>query len=411
MRWGQAGRHSRSRVLDLIRSSGQISRVELARASGLNDATISQLVRQMITDNLVIETGFSRSTGGKPRTLLDLNRSAHHAIGVSLDYERLTFVVTDLSGHLVGRSTVEGPGQEHPRAVVPRLASEVTRLLNDLQVDRSSVVGVGLASPGPLDSSTGSLQGQRLLSRWNSFPLEDQLERQCGYPVVLDNDATCAALGEHWTSRRGPAAPVSATVYMADGIGCGILIDGAVFHGTSGNVGEIGHVTLDATGPQCSCGSRGCVELYASPRAVVAKAMVEDQLVHELRLRPGQDATRTNYATIAKAAARGHVQCQALISEAATYLGDGIVILSNILDLDEVYLSGPGFADAGAIYAHCIQQRLAAGTFMRNIHPVQVKISHIGTDAAALGAAALVLQQKITPHSAVASLRRPANPT
>lgn len=408
MRQGQVGQHSRSRVLDLIRSSGQISRVELARASGLNDATISHLVRQMIADNLVIETGFSGSTGGKRRTLLDINSGARHALGVSLDHDRLTFVVTDLSGHLVGRSTLDGPKQEHPSTVVSRLAVEVTRLLSDVQVDRSTVIGVGVASPGPLDSSTGSLQGQRLLPRWNSFPLEDQLERQCGLPVVLDNDATCAALGEHWTSRRGPAAPVSATVYMADGIGCGILIDGAVFHGTSGNVGEIGHITLDVNGPYCSCGARGCVELYASPRAVVAEALAQDRLVHELQLNPSQDVTRANYARIAKAAARGHPLCEALLGDAATHLGAGVVALSNILDLDEVYLSGPGFTDAGAIYARVIQQRLDGATFMRDIHPVRVKISHIGTDAAALGAAALVLQQEITPHSATASLRRPA---
>lgn len=402
----QSGDHTRSMILDYIRASGQISRVELAAKSELTEATISNVVRKLLAEGLVVETGFSESTGGKRRTLLDINSASRYAVGVALDRERLTFVVTDLSGRLVGSMMSNGTGDAGPEDVSGRIAQQIDALLHDVQVDRASVVGIGIASPGPLDSTRGVLRGLKPAPAWRDFPLEERLEQLSGLRVVLDNDATCAALGEHWTSRRATPAPVSATVYMADGIGCGILIDGSIFHGTSSNAGELGHISLDMNGPECHCGSRGCVELYANPAVIAARALEDPKLVDYLGLDRDETASRATFGRIVKAAARGHAPSHALISEAALYLGMGIVTLSNILDLDEVYLSGPGFSDAGAIYAQVIQRQLDAGTFMRGIHPVSVKISHMGTEAAALGAAALILQQEITPHSAASARRR-----
>lgn len=395
----QAGDLTRSTILGYIRSSGRTSRVELATRSGLTEATISNVVRRLIADGLVVETGLSEPTGGKRRTLLDIVRASRSAVGVSLDRERLTFVVSDLSGRTVGSAMMRGTGDDDPMAVVARIAHQVDSLLDNVQIDPASVVGIGVASPGPLDSGNGVLRGRKPTTEWRDFPLREQLAQTSGRRVVVDNDATCAALGEYWSSRTPAVAPISATVYMADGIGCGILVEGTVFHGASSNPGEIGHITLDVNGPTCGCGSRGCVELYASPAAVSARALLDSELVERLGLDPDPGASRANFGRIATAATRGDPSSHTLIADAARHLGTGIVTLTNILDLDEVYLSGPGFADAGAIFATVVQQRLDSGTFMRGIHSVRVSMSHLGTEAAALGAAALILQQEIAPHS------------
>lgn len=394
-----SGDLTRSIILDYIRSSGRTSRVELATRSGLTESTISNVVRRLIADGLVVETGLSEPTGGKRRTLLDIERTSRYAVGVSLDRERLTFVVTDLSGRTVGGAMMRGTGDEDPVAVVARIAHQVDSLLDNVQIARASVVGIGLASPGPLDSANGVLRGRKPTAQWRDFPLREQLTETSGMLVIVDNDATCAALGEYWSSRTPAVSPISATVYMADGIGCGILVEGTVFHGASSNPGEIGHITLDVNGPTCGCGSRGCVELYASPAAVSARALLDPELVERLGLDLDSGAGRANFGRIATAATRGDIASHTLISDAARHLGMGIVTLTNILDLDEVYLSGPGFADAGAIFATVIQQQLDGGTFMGGIHSVRVSMSHVGTEAAALGAAALILRQEIAPHS------------
>jgi predicted NBD/HSP70 family sugar kinase len=402
----KSANRTRSVILDQIRASGKISRVELAASVGFTEATISNAVRRLITDGIVLETGFSESTGGKRRILLDINRSSRHALGVSLDRAVITLVVTNLAGELVGSTEVEGTADEDPESVVRRIAVVGDELIRSLSIDPTSVVGIGVASPGPLDTATGVLRGRQPDPVWRGFPLEQRLEAVSGMPVVLDNDATCAALGEYWTRREGPTPSVSATVYMSDGIGCGILIDGRIFHGTSSNAGEMGHITINIDGPLCQCGARGCVEVYASPAAVMARALEDPALVAQLGLVVDETVGRANFDRIAEAAMNGHEASRAIIAGAAGYLGRGIVTLSNILDLDEVHLSGPGFAGAGPIYVGVVQQYLDSGTFMRGIHPVKVTISNIGTEAAALGAAALILQQEITPHSAVGLRRR-----
>jgi predicted NBD/HSP70 family sugar kinase len=395
-------------ILDLIRAHGRISRVELATLTGFTESTISSTVREIIADGLVLETGFSESTGGKRRTLLGINHSARHGVGLTIDRERLTYVVTDFAGELVGSLTAEGTGEAHPDDVIVRIAAEVKSLLRDLQVDPASVVGIGVASPGPLDGRAGVLRGRQPTPEWSGYPLRGRLEDISGYPVTLDNDATCGAVGELWTSRRGAPRPVSATVYMADGIGCGILIDGRAFHGTSANAGELGHISLDQKGPECPCGGRGCVEVYASPAAVVARAWKNQALIRRLEL-DADRGHRGNFARIVKAAARGDEECLELVTFSARHLAQGVVTLCNILDLDEVFLSGPGFCDGGAIYSRVIQDGLDAATFMRSVHPVRVDVANIGSEAAALGAATLILQQELTPHSVLRSTGR--NPT
>ena len=395
---------TRSEILEQIRSSVRISRVELAEKTGFTEATISTVVRRIIEEGLVVEAGYSESTGGKRRTLLDIDRSARYGVGVSLARDRITAVVADLAGQPVGTSRRDGADDLEPDLVIARVVEQVDELIEELGIDRDRIVGIGVAGAGPLDAASGTLQGRQPSPVWRGYALEERLERASGMRVVLDNDATCAALGEHWTDRRGAVPAVSATVYMDDGIGCGILIDGTVFHGMSSNAGEVGHISLESDGPPCHCGSRGCVEVYASPAAVSARALQDLELVDELGLVPRADR-RDNFEAVAIAAASGHRDALALIEDAASYLARGIVVLSNILDLDEVHLSGPGFAAAGELYAAVAQRHLDAGTFMRRIHPVRVHVSNIGADAAAIGAAALILQHELTPHTAVFSRR------
>lgn len=395
---------TRSLVIDGIRSAGEISRVELAGRTGLTEATISTVVRKAIDDGLVIEVGQGVSTGGKRRTILAINSSARHAVGVSLARSRIALVLTDLSGVVIAVSESEGARDTDPITVTERLAGTIATFLEAHDIDPRSVVGVGVASPGPLDCAAGELRGLQPGPLWRGFALEERLEKLTGLKVLLDNDATCAALGDYWTTLRSASPPVSATVYMADGIGAGILVDGRVFHGSSSNPGELGHISLDINGPQCHCGAQGCVEVFASPAAVAAAAMRHPHLVASLKL-SDPDVDRRTFEAVATAAISGDEIARGLIEASATYLGAGIVTLSNLLDLDEIHLSGPGFAIAGEIYADVVRDMLRRGTFMRSIHSVTVTLSELGVDAAAIGAAALVMQHQITPHSAISSRR------
>jgi predicted NBD/HSP70 family sugar kinase len=237
---------------------------------------------------------------------------------------------------------------------------------------------------------------------WEDFAVKEALEAASGFAVFLENDSACAALGEFWAGRI-PATQDFATLYMATGIGCGLVIRGSVYGGASSNAGEIGHMIIDVNGPDCWCGSRGCLEMLAAPLAVVQRALADPELARSLRLSGLPSELRIDFAMIARAAAQGDVKCVALIEESAVYLAKALISLTNLVDLDRLYLAGPGFADAGSIYYRIVREQLDSLAFMRSVHPVHVELSEVGLESAALGAAAVALQSELTPHHKVSA--------
>ncbi|KQQ22045.1 hypothetical protein ASF48_02110 [Rathayibacter sp. Leaf299] len=402
-RIGPSSENTRSAILDMVRSSGTVSRIELAEMSGLTATSITRIVKSLIEDRLVIETGFSDSTGGKRRSLLELNPRARYAVGVSLDDERLTYVVVDLGGSVVGQLVSAGIGKSAPADVVPRVAEELEQLFRQLDIPPADVVGVGVAGAG-LDLDTGAGRLSLTADEWDSFAVREALETRIGLPVVRDNDAACAALGQFWVGRI-PATEDFATLYMSNGFGLGLMVGGSVSRGASSNVGEIGHMVVDLDGPDCWCGAQGCLEMVAAPRAVVARALEDAALAAELDLSGDDDRLRHDFNAVARAAASGEARCRALIERSASAVAAAVLSTVNLLDLDRLFLAGPGFADAGAVYVRSVRDRVTRLARARAVHSVQVELSDPGLDAAAIGAATLALQHVLLPHTRIERLR------
>ncbi|WP_298460743.1 ROK family transcriptional regulator [uncultured Cellulomonas sp.] len=396
-RLGPSSENTRSAILDLVRSGGTVSRIELAEISGLTPASITRIVKSLLDEGLLVETGFGDPTGGKRRSLLELNLRARYAVGISLDVARLTYVVADLGGTVVGQLISPGIGQAAPSVTIPRIADELRVLFRQLDLPTEAIVGVGVAGAG-LDLGAGTAGWSATTDEWDSFSVQEALQQRIGLPVVRDNDAACAALGQYWAGRI-PATQDFATVYMSKGFGMGMMVAGGVSRGASSNVGELGHMVLDLGGPPCWCGSRGCLEILAAPQAVVGRAMSVPGLAVELGLRGDEEHLREDFDAIARAAAGGREPALTLIEDSARIVATALLSVVNLLDLDLLYLAGPGFADAGAIYVRCIRADLARLARTRGVHAVTVELANPGVDAAAVGAAALALQYVLMPHA------------
>jgi predicted NBD/HSP70 family sugar kinase len=394
---GATAVETHSAILDLIRSSGVVSRIELADRSGLTGASISRIVKQLLLDGLIVETGFGDRTGGKRRTLLQLNPQSRHAVGVSLDFAGITYLVTDLSGKMTARLDAEGIGHASPGTVITRIAAELEALVTSAGVDRDTLMGIGMAVAGRQDSAHHVLRSNPDATEWELFDLEKTLSAAADLPVVVENDSTCAAIGEFWVGRI-PASADFATVYMATGFGLGLVTNGDIYRGSSSNVGEIGHMILDVNGPPCWCGSRGCLEMLAAPARIVERALAQRGLAEELGLRGDPGSVREDAALVAQAAAADHEQAVPVIEESAFYLSKALVSVTNLLDLDQIILAGPGFGAAGEIYVRQIWQDLERLSFVRAVHPTKVGLSKSSDISAALGAASLVLHSRLTPH-------------
>lgn len=382
---------SRGVVLDLIRSQGPISRVELAEATGMTQATMSTVVRELIGNELVRETGRGESTGGRNPVLLDINATARFAIGIQLGSESNTYVVVNLVGAIVGRMRTVGVGSADPTVMISVIAREIDGMLARLGIDKDRTLGVGIVAPGPLDLARGVVLGPPHMTAWNNVPIRTMLSGVVELPVLLDNDATAAAIGDFWGGDLGSSIS-HATIYMGAGIGAGILIDGTVYRGASSNTGELGQ--LSVTGPS---GKSVTLESVADPRAIIEAARARPNAAEHLGVL-GEDEFE-DFKSIARAAVHGDDLAIELIGISASHLATGVVAMANLFDLDSVSLAGPAFSIAGPFYVRAITDRLLNDFFARDQHGIRVQLSTHASDAAAVGGAALVLQTMLAPRT------------
>ncbi|WP_030601319.1 ROK family transcriptional regulator [Streptomyces fulvoviolaceus] len=332
--------HNAALVLDLLRTAGGegISRLELAERTGLTPQAVSKITGRLREEGLATEAGHRASTGGKPRTVLRLVPGAGHAVGLHLDRDESTVVLCDLTGAVVAarRSPLDlGAGAE---AVVEGAAREVEALLSEGTSD-ASVLGVGVALPGPLDHSRGVLRRVTGFPEWDGFPLRDALERRLGVPVVVDKDTNAAALG----LAVGGAGESFAYLHLGTGLGAGLVIGGAVHRGARTGAGEFGHQVIQLDGPVCGCGNRGCIE------ALCLAAVAREE-----------------------------------VGEAARVLGAGAANLVGLLDIDLVLLGGRTVAADPETFVRGVAAVLDARARSADAVPVRVASGGVAEGAAQL---------------------------
>ncbi|MCA1188416.1 ROK family transcriptional regulator [Saccharopolyspora sp. 6T] len=395
----RVGGFNRAVVLDAIRANGGVSRVELARRTGLTAQTMSNIVRALMADGLVTEDGHAPSTGGKRRVMLRVVPDAYQSVGLHLDPERITGVLLDLDGRVRARSTRRVAAGASPDAVVGALARTVGHLVRrstaasteDGEVEGGRVLGVGLAVPGPVDDAHRRVFSPPNLPGWPEVPLADLVEERAGLPVVMDNDATAAAIGERWSGGAERSGSF-VYVYLGSGVGLGVVLGDQVYRGLSGNAGEVGHLPT-GTGKECACGKRGCLEAYCSMRAVVAEWTAAGGAA-------GGAALSDAYQRICRDAARGDVAAARLLRQAASRLGQALATVVSVLDVDRVVLGGPALRHGGEIIRERVRRQLLGQVRAARARPVEVHSALIGEDAGAVGAASLVLDHAYSPRLA-----------
>ncbi|MFB8780070.1 ROK family transcriptional regulator [Streptomyces albogriseolus] len=339
--------HNTALVLDLLRTAGPegISRLELAERTGLTPQAVSKITARLREEGLAAEAGRRASTGGKPRTVLRLVPEAGHAVGVHLDRDELRAVLADLDGTVVARRHGPldlGAGAE---AVLTRVASVVEELEAELPAG-GSLLGAGVALPGPLDHRRGVLHRVTGFPEWDGFPLRDALSaRLGGVPVVVDKDTNAVALGLAVAGEGGSFA----YLHLGTGLGAGLVIGGSVHRGPRTGAGEFGHQVVQLDGPPCGCGDRGCVE-----------------------------------ALCLAAVARGET------AEAARVLGTGAANLVGLLDIDRVLVGGRTVEGAPEVFVSGVRSVLEARARRTGEECGVVRLVS-GEERVAEGAAQLVL--------------------
>ena len=292
-----------SLLIELVRRFGLVSRADLARESQLSAPTVSAIVRVLLNRGIFSEVAVAPSSGGRPPILLKLEPKAGYVVGVKLRGDGLTTVVCDLDGQVVKTAETSVALVGQPAAAIKEIAQATRKALSDASIPRSKVLAVGVGVSGIIDSQTGVCRFSHLLG-WRDVEIAAPLRQKLRLPVWVDNDVNTLAVAEKWAG-GGIEARNFVTLSIGRGIGIGIVIDRSLYRGTTGGVGELGHVVFDQNGPECECGKFGCLEAFVGERALLRR--VGERLGHDVSREELVDrAASHDPATIEVLAIAGH---------------------------------------------------------------------------------------------------------
>lgn len=382
---------NQQRILNLIRLQPGIWRAQIVKETDLGKATVSTIVSKFIAAGVVREvgTGEQRAPAGRRPVKLELNGQARLAIGVELTGSECIATITDLYARPL--RVVRYPMAEPSVETSVELVVNAVNQLSD-GYDRSRLIGLGVGVPGPVDVSRKRVI-QAVNIGWLDVPLGPMLRERIGKPVMVVKRQNAGAVGEHRHGiGRGKANLLFISVGI--GIGCGVIFQGGLYEGTNGSPGEIGHITVVPDGYRCNCGNFGCLETLASCSAIAVRAREWAKEKPETLLTDWTHGVLQSItgAMVIKAASQGDPLAIAVIQEAASYLGIAVANVINLFN-PAIVIVGGELMELGDTYLDSVREVVQRRTLPVPLAAVEIVPSSLGDQAAAIGAATLVIDQ------------------
>jgi predicted NBD/HSP70 family sugar kinase len=323
---------NRARIVDAVKHHGGLTQVELAGATGLSPATVSNIVKELTASGLLHTTPTSRS--GRRAVHVTLARRLGLVAGIHFSTRHMRIALADVAHTVVS---------EHDKA-----ARLIADMLDSVDASLDEILAVGIAVAAPVDAATGMISRSGLMRGWDGIPIAEVMERRIRRPVFMDNDANLGALAE---SRIGAARGRSNALYirLSQGIGSGLILNGDLFRGYGNSAGEFGHTTIDENGPVCRCGNRGCLEALAGGPAILET------------LRPTHGALKLNDVIVRAIA--GDQLCVRALADAGRHIGVAAANVCNLLAPERIVVGGD-LARAGELLLGPIRHSMERSVVM-----------------------------------------------
>jgi glucokinase len=323
----------------------------------------------------------------------ETNGRPDHVVGVDLGGTKIYAGVFDGKLSMVGATKFSTKPQRGSEVVIDRIARCVRDTVDECDLTFKQVRAVGIGAPGIVDSETGKVLFAPNLD-WKDVPLKKELEKRLEVPVFVENDCNLATLGVHTHELRGKPRHLVG-IFLGTGIGGGMILNGELYGGASHAAGEIGHMLLQAGGPQCRCGNEGCFEALASRSAIFRKidAAVKDGQKTVLTELLGRDLKDLRSRDLRRAIRRGDKLVEAVVEEAAAFTGMAVANLINIFNPQLVVLGG-GLIEALDTEMMPIINKVARDHAMPGtLAGMEIVASNLGDHAALVGGAVLARRE------------------
>ena len=374
--------HNRRAVLEAVRLGGSLSRADLARKTSLTIQTISNIVIELESKGLLLAGANHRNPRGQPSVPYSINPAGGYSLGFHIARHGINGVLTDLTGRVLAQQEVFA-NPTTPDVATPIVAKMKDHLVKQANIPLAKLLGIGVAIPARFDLGTLSTEGPTALPGWNDAIARAAFSKSFGTPVIIENDAVAAAIGEH---HYGVARGIDSFVmlYIDEGLGAGLFLGGQLFKGALSNAGEIGHMIVEPGGRPCPCGNRGCLERYVS--LVAAYEFIAERTPENL---PASIAEIDSIAT---------ERLENWFLDAGPRLATAINILETVLDAETIVIGGlASKAMIDRLIESATPLPVSASARPNRILP-RLMAGTAGRNATALGAAALPIFDEMNPR-------------
>lgn len=367
-------------VLETILHEAPISRADISQKVGLNKGTVSSLVNELLEDQLIYESGPGQSSGGRRPVILLFNDKAGFSIGIDLGVNYILGVLTDLRGNIIVEVNKKLTVRSY-EVVIEILQSVISDLINAAPQSHYGIVGIGIGVPGLVNNHGEVLVAPNL--GWKNINLREEIENCFDIPVLIENEANAGAYGE---KLYGAGKENDNILYISAGIGIGvgIILNGKLFYGMNGFSGEAGHMIVQVNGKDCTCGSSGCWELYASEKALLEEA-------RKLKLTDITEET-LSIELLLELANSGNEDIINLFHSIGMYLGVGINNIINIFNPEQVII-GNRLAMAKDWLEKSIEKFIKNHTMKYHQKDLIISFSKHAYYSAAIGVSAQMIDQ------------------
>jgi predicted NBD/HSP70 family sugar kinase len=374
------------RILGAVVRAGSLTRAEIARELRLSRSNLSPIILRLMADGLLAPAGQDESRGGRRGDLLSAPGPESAVVaGLEIDVDRLRIVVATLGMRPVAERYQRVDAANDPEQTLETLTD---LLETSLEEDWGPVVGVGISLPAAIDVVTGAAAVAPAMPKWVGFPVAERLAYRFGTRVFVDSDLNTLALAEMTVPHHPPLGSAFLVVKATEGIGCGIVINNAVFRGSHGSAGEIGHISVDPDDETiCACGHRGCLEALVAPVNLAAQAQLLARQ-EQTALRPPLDGDSVNMNAISRAAFDGDPIATLLMRRLGMRIGFVLAGAISFFNPSSIVVSTAGMLGSDVLMG-AIRQGIYERAFPGVTRRLQIVESGLGDDAVVIGAGAL----------------------
>ena len=375
-------------ILEAIKRYGPISRTDISKITKLNIVTVSNYVNNFIEQGIVIEKGLDISSGGRRPTIVVLNPKNSYVIGIDLGVFTIRTVLADLEGVVIARSKGSHP-KDTADNVVKTLYEQVEEVIRKADLDPKKIRGVRIGAGGVIDREVGTIRCTEGVASVY-VPITTLLQERFKLPVKLDHDVTTAAYGE-WS--LGAGTDVDIMLFMYSGVGCGMIINGEIYHGSSGTAGEVSVKDSMDDVTDVWIGNISALKPWAAHLGIPddAREAIQKGGVSRISDSVSGDLQRITLETVFEAVKEGDKLAIETVQKAGERLGIRIAFLINLLNPGAVVIGG-GVEAAGPILIEAVKKMVRLYAFEEMANAVKIVPARLGEDSVALGAASLVIR-------------------